>query len=83
MKGFSVDFVSPVGFDYPAAEICLDGQILCRVNVESADGALCADFFHETREPGRPLSFPLAEFIRLMDEVGDEISALRKNALSN
>ncbi len=45
MFGFTVDFVSPMDFEYLAAEISYDGQVLCRVRNERSDRVLEVELF--------------------------------------
>ena len=80
MKAFTVDYVSPMSFHNLAAEICFDGQILCRIKSERPDGVVEADFFYERREPLRPLTVPLTEFLALVKEIMDEVASLRSRA---
>jgi hypothetical protein len=77
MTGFSVDFVSPVDFNHMAAEICFDGQILCRVQCERSDRVVEVAFFSEWREPLDPVTVPFGELLALLNEIGSEVAAMR------
>jgi hypothetical protein len=77
MTGFSVDFVSPVDFNHLAAEICFDGQIVCRVKSERPDRVIEVDFFYLFRKPLDPLTVPFDELLALVSEIGSEVAAMR------
>ncbi len=79
-EGFWVDFVSPVEFDYLAAEIRYGHPIVCPIRCERPDGGLEVDVLHETVEPERMVTFPFDEFLALMQAVGEEVKALRQQA---
>lgn len=70
MGSFSTDFVSPTNFDSLAVEISYDSQILCRIDRESADGALEIEFFHKARllADDVNMKFPVLEFLRAVEE---------------
>jgi hypothetical protein len=78
MKGFSVDFVSPVDYDWLAAEISYDGQLICRIRNERSDKKLEAEFAFDTRV-GKNMSpvVPLREFITILEETANEVAAFR------
>lgn len=77
MSRFSVDFVFPDGFNYLAAEVCCDNQIICRIAIEGGGAELELDLFFEMREPVVPIRVPMAEFIDLVTEVGTELRQAR------
>lgn len=77
MSRLTVDFVSPVEFDNLAAEVCYDGQVLCRIKSERADKELEIEFYVVLREPLSEVSLPLQEFLRAVVEVSDEVKQLR------
>ncbi|TBR36728.1 MULTISPECIES: hypothetical protein [Dyella] len=70
---FYVDFVSPVEFEYLAAEIRYQDQILCRIKIERPDKRLEIEFFAVLREPIEPVVAPLSDFIKLIGEVSEEL----------
>lgn len=82
-KTFTVDFVSPVDFEYLAAEISFDDQIICRVSVEREDESLEIDFFNILRDPIVPVKMPLTQFCRLLNDVGDELLKTRRNIVNS
>jgi hypothetical protein len=73
---FSVDFVSPVEFERLAAEISLDGQLLCRIRSERADRELEIEFHFEAREPDVPVLGNLDEFLQTVHDVAEELRSL-------
>ena len=77
---FTVDFVSPVDFDFLAAEISYRGQIVCRVTNERDDGELEVDFFYLARDPLEPITVPFQELLKLLTDVGSELRQNRINA---
>lgn len=76
MSGFTVDFVCPVAFENLAAEISFQGQLICRIKSERADRMIESEFFFDYREPLRPVVIPLDEFLRLINEITDEVTHL-------
>jgi hypothetical protein len=79
MSGFSVDFVSPVEYEWLAAEISYDGQLICRVSNERPDQQLEVQFAFDARV-GKAMSpiVPLREFMALLDNVAKEVAACRE-----
>ncbi len=75
MSNFTVDFVSPVEYEYLAAEISYEGQLVCRIRAEKAQLEL--EFFFEFRMPIVPLAVPLEEFMKLVSELAEEVKSLR------
>ncbi|NUS60213.1 MAG: hypothetical protein HOQ01_04635 [Lysobacter sp.] len=75
MKGFRVDWMFPGESDYLAAEVRFKGELFCRVRCERADSVLEVDFLPNLRSP---IGLPLAEFVRLIEAVGDEVRDLRR-----
>lgn len=82
-KTFTVDFVSPVDFEFLAAEISFDDQIICRVSTEREDGLLEIDFFSVLSEPTLPVKMPLTQFSHVLKGVGDELQEARRNIVSS
>ena len=76
MKGFRVDWMFPGESDFLAAEVRFMGELFCRVRCERADLMLEVDFLQDTRSP--IASLPLAEFVLLIEAVGDEVRDLRR-----
>jgi hypothetical protein len=78
VSGFSVDFVSPVEYEWLAAEISYDGQLICRVSDERADRQLEVQFAFDARV-GKVMSpiVPLREFITLLEDVAKEVVTFR------
>ncbi|WP_233840426.1 hypothetical protein [Dyella sp. 2HG41-7] len=79
MSGFTVDFVSPMDFEYLAAEISYDAQVLCRVRNERSDRVLEVELFVDVVRKDRPtqLTVPLRDFMALLDDVGKEVADCR------
>lgn len=76
---FSVDFVCPPGFEKLAAEICFDGQIICRLLDEHPDGVMELDFFFLFREPVTPIRVPLDELLSTIQNVRSELLEIRRS----
>jgi hypothetical protein len=78
LNNFSVDFVSPVEYEWLAAEISYDGQLICRVSNERPDRQLEVQFAFDARI-GKKMSpmVPLREFMTLLESVAKEVEACR------
>lgn len=77
MNKLRVDFVCPTGFENLAAEISLDGQLICRFKSERSDELLEIEFFFDYREPLEQVVLPLEEFVNSIGDVKNEIHELR------
>ena len=82
-KTFTVDFVSPVDFEFLAAEISFDDQIICRVSAEREDELLEIDFFDILSEPTRPVKMPLTRFSALLSDIGADVLKARRRILAS
>ncbi|HTV86009.1 MAG TPA: hypothetical protein VME63_11405 [Dyella sp.] len=78
MSRFSVDFVSPVEYEWLAAEISYDGQLICRVSNERSDRELEVQFAFDARI-GKVMTptVPLRELMTLLEDVAKEVQAFR------
>lgn len=78
MTKFRVTFVSPTEFEWLAAEIEYDGQLICRIRNERPDRALEIEFNFNTYvdQTMRPI-LPLDEFVKLLAEVSKEVADCR------
>jgi hypothetical protein len=77
MNKFTVDFVCPGRYEYLAAEISFDRQIVCRINCEREDGELMIEFFFDYRDKLDPIEFPLSDFLGLVNSLSSELRELR------
>lgn len=79
MVRFSTDFVSPTNFDSLAVEISYDSQILCRIDMERADGTLEIEFFHEKRLLAHDVSlkFSVVDFLRAVEDACVSLREIR------
>lgn len=75
MRGFSIDYVSPMNFESLAAEISFNSQLLCRIDQERVDGVLEIEFFHLTRaiEAGVEMKFSLPEFLKVVEDTCSDL----------